>query len=210
MKKQGLNQTADKREQVKKAGSTVFIVVAIASVIVMSSAMSIRFLWEKKSYNDRVGEAKTKARDGLQTNLANIDKLSEQFVDLEDSVTTNSKTILHALPPVYDYAALASSIDYLASISGVQSATNIGQDISATAVNSANTSSPVEIPLSLTVTGSYESIKLYVTNLEKSIRPIHVTSITYSGTDSDLQAVIQAVTHYQPARSLDVERSPIQ
>lgn len=210
MKQVKVKQVTDKREQVKKAGSTVFVVVAIASVIVMSSIMSTRFLWEKKRYNDRVNIAKTKARDGMQANLKNIDKLSDQFSDLEDSVTTNSKTILHALPPVYDYAALASSIDYLASISGVQSATNIGDDISATAVNSANTSSPVEIPLQLTVNGSYESIRLYIANLEKSIRPIHISSIAYSGTDADLQATIQATTYYQPARSLDVIRSPIQ
>jgi Tfp pilus assembly protein PilO len=111
---------------------------------------------------------------------------------------------------VYDYAALASSIDYLAATSGVKSNTSIGQDLSASALSSANTSSPVEIPLSLQVTGSYDSIKQYILNLEHSIRPIHVSTVMYSGSNRSLDATIQAVTYYQPSRSLDVLRSAIQ
>ncbi len=205
-----VKQSTTRREQVKKAGSTVFIVIAIAAVVVMFSLISMRFLWEKKSYNDRVIAAKTKARDDITTNLENLDKLSEQFPQLEQSASTNSKTILHALPPVYDYAALASSIDYLASTSGVKSNTSIGEDLSASALSSATTSSPVEIPLNIQVTGSYESIKQYITNLENSIRPIHVSAVLYSGSNGSLDATIQAVTYYQPSRSLDVLRSAIQ
>lgn len=205
-----MKQTATRREQVKKAGATVFIVVAIAAVIVMFSIISMRFLWEKKSYNDRVITAKTTARDGLETNIANLDKLSEQFPQLEDSASTDAKTILHALPPVYDYAALASSIDYLASLSGVKSNTSVGDDISASAVNSATVSQPVEIPLNLQVSGNYDSIKAYIQNLEKSIRPIHIKNVAFTGTNNELQVTIQAVTYYQPARSLDVLRSSIQ
>lgn len=205
-----LKSPASRRDQVKKAGSTVFIVVAVAAVISMFSIISMRFLWAKKSYNDRVIGAKTKARDDLATNLSNLDKLSEQFPQLETSAGTNSKSILHALPPVYDYAALASSIDFLATTSGVKSNTSVGEDISASAVNSAHVSQPVELPLSLSASGSYAAIRQYIVNLERSIRPIHITNITYSGTNSDLQATIQAVTYYQPSRSLDVLRSPIQ
>lgn len=199
-----------KRQQVEKAGATVFIVVAVSAVIVMFSLISMRFLWQKKSYNDRVITAKTKARDQLKTNLENTDKLTQQFPELEKSATANSKTILHALPPVYDYAALASSIDLLATLSGVQSNTSIGTDTSASAVNSATTSQPVEIPINLQVTGSYEAIKTYINTLERSIRPIHVMSVTYTGSGQNVQASLQAVTYYQPARSLDIVRSPQQ
>jgi Tfp pilus assembly protein PilO len=199
-----------KREQVAKAGSIVLVVVAISSVIVTFSIVSMRFLWQQKGYNSRVISAKTEARDQLSTNLENIDKLSKQFGELNTSETTSAKTILHALPPTYDYAALASSIDSLASLSGVTSNTNIGEDTSSTAPNSATTSQPVEIPLSLEVKGSYESIKAYIENLERSIRPIHVQSMTYSGTNTELKVVIDAKTFYQPARSLDVERMNLQ
>ena len=205
-----LKPSISKREQVAKAGSTVFIVVAIAAVAVVFSLISIRFLWEKKSYNDRVISAKTKARDGIQSNLENIDKLSEQFPQLKNSASTNAKTILHALPPVYDYAALASSIDFLATSSRVKSNTSIGEDISARALNSATISQPVELPLSLEVSGNYEAVKQYILNLERSIRPIHIKSVSYSGSNQSLQVSINATTYYQPARSLDVLRSDVQ
>lgn len=202
--------TITRREQVKKAGSTMFIVIAIAAVIVMFSLISIRFLWDKKNYNGRVIAAKTKARDDITSNLNNLKNLSGQFADLDGSATTNSATILHALPPVYDYAALASSIDYLASSSGVQSNTSIGEDISASAVQSATVSQPIEIPLTLQARGDYNSVRQYILNLERSIRPMLITNVTYAGTSAALEVSLQVTTYYQPARSLDVLRSPIQ
>ena len=207
---QNKTQQLSKREQVARAGSTVFISVAISAVIVMFSVVSMRFLWQQKSYNSRVIVAKTEARDGLSSNLENIGKLSQQFGELNTSQTTNAKTILHALPPTYDYAALASSIDSIAALSGVQSNTNIGEDISESALDFATTSQPVEIPLSLDVSGSYDAIRVYIENLEKSIRPVHIQSLTYSGTNGNLQLLIEAKTFYQPARSLDVERVNLQ
>lgn len=198
-----------RREKISKAGSTVFIAVAIAAVIVAFSAVSIRFLWQKKNYNDRVITAKTKARDDLRTNLANIDKLAEQFPALEQSATANSKIILHALPPTYDYPALATSMQSLAQLSGVQFSGGVGDDNSASAIKSSETSSPQEIPLNLSVEGSYDAVVQYIKNLERSIRPILISSVSYSGTNDQLKADIQATTYYQPTRSLDVSRSEV-
>lgn len=206
---QKVKTLSSRRDQVKKAGATVFIVTAVASVIVMFSLMSMRFLWERKSYNERVIKAKTSARDKIKTNLTNLDKLSEQYPQLDRSPSTNAAKILHALPPVYDYAALVTSIDSLASLSGVQSTGTVSSDTSSAAVLSANTSTPLEIPLTLTATGNYDSIKKYINNLQYSIRPIHITNINLSGTSSTLEATITGVTYYQPARSLDVLRSEI-
>lgn len=204
------NKNTNHRERILKANSTVFISVAIASVLVAFSAVSIRFLWERKSYNERVIAAKTTARDSLQSNLDNLNNLKGQFAELEKSSTTNSKVILHALPPNYDYAALASSIESLSQIGNVRFSGSLGSDESASAVLNSITSSPVEIPILISVNGSYDSITAYIRLLETSIRPISIKSVTYSGTNSDLQASIQAITYYQPARNLDVSRSKIQ
>jgi len=204
------NQTTTRREKILKAGSTMFIVVAIASVIVAFSVVSIRFLWAKKSYNDRVIDQKTTARDQAEKNLENLGKLAEQFPALNSSSSTSSTAILHALPPTYDYAALASSIEALAQRSGVSFTGAIGQDDSANAVASAATSSPIEVPLSMQVSGSYESVTSFVKNLELSTRPITVKSITFTGTNAALRATIEATTYYQPTRSLDPTRSTVQ
>jgi Tfp pilus assembly protein PilO len=205
-----VTHNTSRRDKITKAGSTVFIAVAVAAVIVMFSIMAARFLWEKKSYNDRVITAKTKARNDINTNLENIDKLTEQFSALDQSATTNSKVILHALPPNYDYAALLTSMEFLAQKSGVVFTGSIGTDTSASAVLESNESKPQEIPLTLSVKGSYDNIVTYVRNLEYSIRPIHLDVLNVRGSTGSLTASITARTYYQPARNLDVTRSAIQ
>lgn len=202
-------QTISRRQKIVKAGSVVFIAVAVSSVLVMFSLISLRFLWERKSYNDRVIKAKTTARDQINTNLTNLDKLSEQFSALEGSASTNTKTILHAMPPTYDYPALATTIESLAQLSGVQFTGTVGLDNSSSAVLQAPISQPVEIPLSLEVTGSYANIVNFINNAERSIRPIKIEVVNLAGTNSTLKATIEAKTYYQPARSLDVSKSEV-
>ncbi len=204
------NQLMSRREKILKAGSMMFVAVAVAAVILAISVVSVRFLWATKSYNDRVIEKKSMARDQINQNTQNLQKLSEQYSVLNASEATNTTTILHALPPSYDYAALASSIESLAQRSGVSFTGAIGQDDSANAVASASVSTPLEIPLTLQVSGDYDSVKSFIENLEKSIRPISVIGATYSGTNSSLRAAVQATTYYQPARTLEPTRSTVQ
>ncbi len=199
-----------KRDKITQANSTVFIAVAISAVLVMFCLISVRFLWQKKSYNDRVIGAKKDARKQIETNISSIDQLSEQFPELQKRASNNDKTILHALPPSYDYAALVTSMEFLAKQSGVQLASGIGQDGSAAAIKEQNVSAPQEIVLTLSVSGSYEGIVRYVNNLEASIRPILVTTVDLNGSNADLQATIQAKTFYQPARALEVSKEVVQ
>ena len=193
-----------KRAKIDRANSTVFIAVTISAVIIMFSVMSIRFLWQKKSYNDRVIGAKTKTRASIEENISSLDQLASQFPDLQKRATNNDKTILHALPPTYDYAALVTSMEFLADQSGVKLDSGVGTDQSATAIKEQNTSQPQEIALSLNVRGSYEAISKYIDNLERSIRPVIITGADFSGSNGDLKATLTAKTYYQPARSLEV------
>jgi Tfp pilus assembly protein PilO len=199
-----------KRDKISQANSTVFVAVAIAAVVVMFSLISLRFLWIQKAYNDRVIGAKTSARAAINSNLQSLDSLSNQYPEIRDRSSNNAKTILHALPPTYDYAALVTSMEYLAQTSGVRLVGGVGQDQSASAIREQNISQPQEIPLTLSVEGRYESIVRYMNALERSIRPVIVTSIDISGSNSNLQATLQAKTYYQPARTLDVAKEEIQ
>lgn len=209
MKDKNKQVVVSKREQISKAGSTVFIAVAIAAVIISISVVGIRFLWQKKGYNDRVIGAKVTARKQIEDNITNLQSLTEKYPELEKS-STNPKTILNALPSTYDYPALSSSIEFLAQASDVQLVGQVGQDNSATAEKTSNDPLPIEIPLDIEVRGSYGAVANFAGNLERSIRPIIVKNIRYTGTASALRATIQASTYYQPARSLDASRSTIQ
>jgi Tfp pilus assembly protein PilO len=97
----------------------------------------------------------------------------------------------------------------LAQQSGVTLSGGVGQDGSAAAVLDSQISQPVEIPLSLSVSGNYDQVVKYVQNIEASIRQINVTAITVSGTNEGIKASLTAVTYYQPARSLDVSKSEV-
>lgn len=208
--KQNMKDTlTNKREKITQANSTVFVAVAIAAVVTMFSLMSLRFLWMKKAYNDRVIGAKTAARSAIESNLQSLDSLNNQYPELRDRSSNNAKTILHALPPTYDYAALVTSMEYLAQTSGVRLVGGVGQDQSATAVKEQNISQPQEIPLTLSVEGTYEGVVRYITALERSIRPVIVTNIDMNGNNANLQVNLQAKTYYQPARTLDVAKEEV-
>lgn len=198
-----------KREQIVKAGSTVFIAVAIAAVAISLSIVCSRFLWQSKNYNDRVISAKTAARKQIEDNLNNLKSLAEKYPELENSAT-NPTVILHALPDTYDYPALSSSFEFLAQNAGVQLVGQIGQDNSAAAENTSADPKPIEVPFDIEVRGSYGAIAQFTLNLEHSIRPIVIKNIRYSGTATSLRASMQAVTYYQPKRILDVSRSTVQ
>ena len=207
---QSNNKTIDtKRDKISRANSMVFVSVAVSAVVVMFCLISIRFLWQKKSYNDRVIGAKTNARKQIEDNISNLDQLTAQFPELQNRASNNSKTILHALPPNYDYAALVTSMEYLAKQAGVKLSSGIGQDESAAAVKEQNTYTPQEIALTLNVSGNYENIVRYISSLERSIRPVLVTTVDFNGTSSDLKASITAKTFYQPVRSLEVSKEVI-
>lgn len=204
-----LTKPETKREKISKANSTVFVAVAVASVIVMFSVISMKFLWSQLSYNSRVISAKTEARDQVQTNLQNFDQLSSEYTALDSNAATNSKTILHALPPVYDYAGIATYMESLAQLSGVTLPGSVGEDISASAEKTAIVSEPVEVPMTFEVNGPYDNIVQFIRNTEYSIRPIHITSVEYSGTSDRLKAVVSATTYYQPARDLGVGKREV-
>lgn len=209
-----MNQQVDKketkREKINRANSTVFVAVAVAAVVVMASLIAMKFLWTQLSYNSRVISAKVVARDQIADNNDSVDSLSKEFIDLESSASTNSKVILHALPPSYDYPGLATYIESLAQTSGVTFPGSVGQDISESAITSSVVSEPQEIPLSIEVNGTYDSIVQFIKNTELSIRPIHITNVEYSGTSERLKAVITATTYYQPTRDLGVGKMEVQ
>lgn len=205
-----VDKKATKREKISRANSTMFIAVAVASVVVMASLIAAKFFWAQLSYNSRVISAKVEARDQIAKNNDSVDSLTGEFVDLESSASTNSKAILHALPPSYDYPGLATYIESLAQTSGVTFPGSVGQDISESTIKTSVVSEPQEIPLTIEVNGSYDSIVQFIKNTELSVRPIHITNVEYSGTSDRLKALITATTYYQPARDLGVGKMEVQ
>ncbi len=213
------NKKSQKRNQVEQINSSVVVVVAISAFMVVFALVASRALWTRMSYQNRVISAKEAARDQLRTNIDNVDELTtayKAFVERPTNVIggssdsklsnggDNAKITLDSLPSKYDFPALTTSLEKLVkeSNSSVNSITGTDDEI---AQQTQTNDSVIEMPFELSATGSYGSIFKLTDIFNRSIRPIHITAIEYSGTNSEFTATTTAKTYYQPAKTLKAE-----
>jgi len=216
-----------KRDLIEKAGSSIFISVAIASVVLAFSIVSIKYMVSQMQYNSRVHAAKEIARDTLESNLARASKLEASYLSLDaasplipartivqdDETTTvkkNSAIVLDALPRRYDFPALRTSVDVLATLSGVSVSGFRGDDFESEAIASLPNPEPQEIVFGVTIEGNYNAVNQFVENLENTIRPMKVTKMRLTGSDSFIVATLDVVTYYQPSVDLTVQTRVIE
>lgn len=215
-----------KRQQIELAGRYMFIWVVAAAVAVSFCLATGQYLFSKWDYNNKILSAKYKASDTLTGNITAATELKKQvdaLVANNDlaSVKTNpndstTKSVLDALPITNDSAALATSLQKaILSRSGVtiESITvppegeENGDDEDAEAAPV--TSTPQEVVFSFVVSGSYDKIKTLTNDLERTIRPIKVIAITMNGNDANLRATFDAITYYQPAKTVNATEETI-
>lgn len=197
-----------KRSAIEQAKSVVLLWVIIASVLVSLSLVGINFLWDLRGYNSRVISAKREAEDTLRQNLAHAPQLQQNYQLLEDS-KVNSQIILDALPSRYDFPALATSVASLVTRSGLVIESFNGEDQGEAAVQQQADPAPIDMPFQLTVEGSYDDVKKFIQNLNRSIRAMKVEKLSLSGTNANMQAELEITSYYQPAVSLSAETMEI-
>ena len=204
----GVNPFSSKRLGIQKANTVMFGSIIAASVIVSFSLVTLNFLWNLRGFNNRVIEARSEALTTLQQNALNVQELKQRFTALEED-DINSKVVLDALPSVYDFPAIATSIDKQVEKDSLKLINFSGDDLSAEAAKSAIVPEPVAISFNLTVEGNYEKIGDFITNLEKTIRPLVIDSIELSGSDSAMTADLVLHTYYQPAIEVEPETKTV-
>lgn len=218
-----------KRQQIENASRSMFIWVAIAAVAVSVCVVTAQFLFQKWSYNNRVLNAKYKAADTLKKNIINAKQLQEAvngLVSNQDlaSVKTNAedpntKSVLDALPSKFDPTALGTSLQQaILSRSGVTiegitvpSDEDLGTTTSAdgSTATTEGDATPKEMKFEITVSGSYDKIRNMMLDLERTIRPMKVTSITLNGDDAAMTANVAGVTYYQPSKSATIKQEVV-
>ncbi len=220
MAKQQLNVT--KRLQIDKANATMVAMVAAAAFIAVFSLVSSRALLRQRTYQNKVIDQQTKARDQLKTNLAAVDQLViayKSFTTTPDNVIggnpsgtgdkdgDNAKIILDALPSKYDFPALTTSIEKLLGEKKfkVNSITGTDDEVAQSKNESVDNPEPIEIPFEFDAESNSGATKDLINVLEKSIRPIHIKSITLTGGESNLKLRVTAKTYYQPEKSLNIK-----
>jgi hypothetical protein len=214
------NNTSAKRVQIDKANARIVVIIAGASALVILSLVASKALLSQRAYQSRVIAEKTKALGQLKSNADAVQKLVisySAFVGSLDNVLggnstgtgdrdgDNAKIVLDALPSKYDFPALATSLEKILTSSNYKIDAITGTDDEVRQQNTTTPSpAPVEIPFQITVSGNYGSIKDLLAILERSIRPIQIQTLEFSGNDNNLRATITAKTFYQPAKDLTI------
>jgi hypothetical protein len=205
--------TSQKRVLIDKANSTMFVTICVVAALVVFSLISSRALLKLSTHRSNVIKAKKTAANTLASNDQEIGKLITSFKAFEDApesviATTdkNSKIVLDALPPKYDFPALATSLEKILTEGGytIEGINGTDNEITEATDGSSSSPKPVEIPFTIVVKGSYDKVKGLPYDLERSIRPIYIMNLELSGSASQAKLTIRAKTFYQPGKNLQV------
>jgi hypothetical protein len=226
-----------KHLQIDKANSTMVLIIAVATFLTIFALVSCKTLYKQMQYQDRVATARQVALNQLVADVSASKQLVNtyaNFVNTSQNLiggsTTgdsgnsgdNGKIVLDALPSVYDYPALTSSVQYLLNSVGVNIDSIGGTDEEATItpptagsapVAATTTTTPsatavpgsaVAMPFEFAVDGPYANIQNLLSTFQSSIRPFQFQSIQISGDQSDLTLTVTAQSFYQPEKDFKI------
>lgn len=216
--------TSLKHLAVSKANTTVVFIVAIASFVIVLSGFSVNALLSQRSYQSRVIGEKEIARDQMEENVDNADRLLtsyQSFISTPDNLIggasegsgvrdgDNATIVLDSLPSSYDFPALITSIEKLVEELDLTIATISGQD-QEISNQDVSTDFPVEIPVGVSIIGTYDDVKDFVEVLERSIRPFKINRLSLIGADDSIKLEIDQVTYFQPEKTFEVTEEVVE
>ncbi len=201
-----------KRQQISQAGRTMFIAVAVAAIVFGIGASVSFHLFKKISFNNTVIGDLKQTKKTAESNLSSARELENQVKDLalKEELTKNLlkpdqdplAVVYDAMPINGNSAAFGSSLDKLISSSGV----NVESISVSLTQDDADSNSEVSLEedmmegeatemagkpsgFSFKTAGTLDGLKKMMTNLELSIRPIHVDQLVleYSADTNWLQ-----------------------
>jgi hypothetical protein len=210
-----------KRLLIDKANTTMLAIIGVTSFLVIFSLVASRALLSQSGYQSRVIKEKQKALKQLNENNKNVEKLVasyKSFAEEKQNVLGGSSTgvapkdgdnpsiVLDALPSKYDFPAVISSMEKVLKEGGY-TIDSLGGDDDEIAQQSAKTDTPapVEMPFPISVTTTYDGAQSLLATLEKSIRPIYLSKVTFAAAPGGkLKLTIAAKTYYQPEKVLKI------
>lgn len=220
------NVAVRKRAQIAGENKTMFIWVAVASVLVGFAVVASVFLFRMIMFNEKVLQAKDQTISNLQADNKAIGTLKDgvRALDANEALISTKanpndetlQSVLDALPSTANSLALGASLqNKLLIVPGVtleslQVDPVVGTE-TASDVNSSNVSSISDqsvsdnnyITFTFAVTGTDAGLKKTLINLEKSIRTIDIVSLKVESQGGNQETMtIQALAFYEPAKTL--------
>lgn len=211
-----------KKAQILQANSKMVLWACVAAFVLAFTLVSAKTLIGQIGYQNKVIGAKKDALRQLDTNLAARDDLVRAYQVFNSGTQNaiggnpagggerdgdNAHIMLDALPSLYDFPQLATSIETLANMQQVAITSMSGVDDQVTQSQQEGSAQPesVSMPFTVAVEGPYAQVQGFVRSLELSIRPIKVTSINFTSGDGKVTATINAESYYQPTTRFQVE-----
>lgn len=220
-----------KRQQIASANRTMFIWVAIASVVVGSASVGAVFLAQKAWFNERVLAEKSKTVGTLDKNIKSIDSLKDQVrlmntnQALRDAMapgeTQPIQVVLDALPADANSSALGASLQTkllndpaltietlrVDPVEGVESSTELGVE-DASATSNGETSIHFVFTVS-TPSGQVSALKDLLGRLERSVRAIDVAKLTIEGQGNRVSMTVEGNAFYEPAKTVELKEKVV-
>jgi hypothetical protein len=221
MKPLGINT---KRKQVDRDKTVALVAIGFASVVLVGGFIVSRTLWSQASYLGRVADKKEAAVDQLEANqnaLTELEKSYDTFVASNPNMIggqtsgigladgDNAKLVLDALPSSYDYPAFVTTVESLIRPNIITDIEGI-DDVAQQNLTEGGVPAPVEMPLQVTFTTSYDGFKSVLDLFNRSIRPIKINKLVLGGTNNELDVTVDVISYYQTGTTMRVERSEVQ
>lgn len=207
-----------KRIQINRANTVVVIMASLAAFMITFTFFAGKAMLSQRSFQSRIIREKTIALKQLEANLITTETLESSykaFVGQSSNVIgglstgkgdrdgDNAKIILDALPSKYDFPAMATSLEKLFKSNSYKLDNITGSD-DEVAQSESKSVELVEMPFTVTLSGSYEGINEAMVTMERSIRPFHVNILSFTATDKEIGLTITAKTFYQPEKKLNI------
>ena len=214
---------------IEASSKTMFMWVAAASVLTVAIAVVLIYINKQFQFNNEIISYESKAEKTLKDNLGTYDELKKNIDALaansalasvrSSSFSDNLQVIADALAATSDEAMFAASLQSvigpksgvgIESIGLPEASDQVAVDPEAAPSDqSGSDNGAVELAYKVEAIGSYEAIKSFLADLERTIRPVSVTSIELSGNDSLMRANIVLKTYYQPVKNFNISKKEI-
>jgi head-tail adaptor len=221
-----------KRQQIAKANRTMFLWVAGASAIVGIALVLSLFLLQKAWFNEKVLAEKSKTASVLTDNNKVVSDLKDQIRVLNTNQSLKEvmiagedqpvQVVLDALPSDANSSALGSSLQEkflndgalkvesltVDPVAGIESQSDTSvEDASTDAAEGEN-----QITFRFTVStdaNNATALKNLLQRIERSIRPIDISTLTVETQGERLVLTASGRSFYEPARTVELKEKTV-
>ncbi len=211
--------------QIDKANALMVAAIAGAAACLVFSLVSVAALYQQAKYNAKVIKAKETTVTQIKNDINSLGQLKtsyEAFVREPTNIIggssvgqgnkdgDNAKITLDAMPSVYDFPGTVSGFNKILNESKSYNDPKINGSDQELTEQANTTAAPVELPFSASANGSAAGVQDFLSVLDRSIRPMSVKSVSFSGDSSgNLDVSAQLTVFYQPKMKFEVKTEVI-